>query len=223
MATALLDQSGPQLTRRLEKMGVTVATLAAACSLGIDEVQAALAEKIPCPLAIRIFTHLFEHCGSRTRTNIITTIDTRAALTDSEIWRPIPTAEGYECSNLGHIRRRARGHRLTAGPLLRPMRRKRSDHLHVSLTRRDGTGWTVSVHRVVAITFHGNPPTPDHMACHKNGIGLDCRASNLYWGTQDDNTRDWLHHRDNGKDVRWFNSDPYDRRIRLYPRRSGTS
>lgn len=35
--------------------------------------------------------------------------------------------------------------------------------------------------RLLLLTFVGDPPTPDHLACHKNGITDDDRLGNLIW------------------------------------------
>src|SRR5579864_4272263 len=50
----------------------------------------------------------------------------------------------------------------------------------------------VSPHRQVLRWAVGNPPTPDHQACHKcpdptNESTLCCNPSHLYWGTQAQN------------------------------------
>jgi hypothetical protein len=129
----------------------------------------------------------------------------------SETWKKIPGCSLYEVSNLGHVRRRARGgDPLTTGCVLKPTH-QRSGHLLVSVFRDDGTQWRQSVHRLVAIAFLGPAPSSSHMACHKNGYPADCRAVNLYWGTISDNALDARRHRMEGRTGFPWNSDPYDR------------
>lgn len=129
-----------------------------------------------------------------------------------EVWMQIPSCSRYEASNLGHIRRRATaGNPLTAGAILKPTP-QRFGHLSVSVQRDNGRPWRASVHRLVAITFIGPPPSTHHMVCHKNGFPADCRPENLYWGTIIDNANDARRHRLHGRDGSPWNSDPYDRR-----------
>lgn len=46
------------------------------------------------------------------------------------------------------------------------------------------------VHRLIALAFHGLPPTPEHEVAHENGIRADNRAENLSWKTRSDNHMD---------------------------------
>lgn len=50
------------------------------------------------------------------------------------------------------------------------------------------------VHRLVALAFHGPPPTPAHEVRHLNGIRTDNRAENLAWGTRQENSLDTVRH-----------------------------
>jgi DNA-binding NarL/FixJ family response regulator len=48
----------------------------------------------------------------------------------------------------------------------------------------------VRVHRLIAETFLGEPPTPSHQVCHSNGQQTDNRVQNLRWGTAAENAHD---------------------------------
>lgn len=135
-------------------------------------------------------------------------LDAKDAEADGGEWRQIPDYPRYEVSSLGYVRRRSEGHRLTAGPLLKPHRKQRG-HLTVSVYRDGGRQWRADVHRLVALAFLGPPPSSEHMICHRNGWGEDCRPSNLYWGTVADNRADERRHRIEGKQP-GFSSDPYE-------------
>lgn len=54
------------------------------------------------------------------------------------------------------------------------------------------SGWThtVSAHRIVCEFFHGPPPANRPFACHRNDVGDDNRAVNLYWANQTQNLED---------------------------------
>lgn len=122
-----------------------------------------------------------------------------ASNTLDEEWRAIPGHEGYEASSLGRVRsidrvahvltpkgayeRRFRGRVLTAWLA-------GEGYLYVSL----GAGFKTSVHRVVALTFHGDPPTPEHHAAHRDGTKVHNAASNVRWATPAENARDKFDH-----------------------------
>lgn len=65
----------------------------------------------------------------------------------------------------------------------------RHGYAKVRLTR-DGRRVRVPVARIVCIAFHGPRPSPDHQVRHLNGDKLDNRASNLAWGTAQENAAD---------------------------------
>lgn len=51
-------------------------------------------------------------------------------------------------------------------------------------------GKVIGAHRLVAMAFHGLPPTSRHKARHKDGIRTNNIPSNLRWGTAQDNADD---------------------------------
>src|SRR4051812_22044658 len=107
-----------------------------------------------------------------------------------EIWRPV---EGYpyEVSNLGRVRRTVATISTWAGRVLRP-RLDPKGYRRVKLCR-DGAYRQVTVAIVVCEAFHGVRP-PGLQVRHLNGVPDDDRASNLAWGTAQQNTDDkWRH------------------------------
>ena len=54
----------------------------------------------------------------------------------------------------------------------------------------DGKRRSVHLHALVCEEFHGPKPSARHQVRHLNGNRTDCRAANLWWGTQEDNWRD---------------------------------
>lgn len=87
----------------------------------------------------------------------------------------------YEVSSLGRVRNR-KGH-ILATPA------HKSGYLNVQLWK-DGKFKTWLVHRLVAVTFIGEPPSDKHEAAHGNGNRHDNRASNLRWALPVENMRD---------------------------------
>lgn len=105
-------------------------------------------------------------------------------------WRPIPGYEGlYEASDQGQIRS-VRAHpkgRTPAGHILSPSLHQ-NGYLNVGL-RKDGRRKVIGVHRLVASAFHG-PPGEGQEARHRDNDPTNNRASNLTWGTHEENVGD---------------------------------
>ena len=121
-----------------------------------------------------------------------------------EIWKPIPGFGGhYEASSFGRIRvlprtvtRRSRWGRVVNNHY---QQRTLSHHnidsrgrvtVHIGV---DGIKYSVFVHRLVLLAFHGEPP-PDQEACHNNGFAWCNRPRNLRWDTHTENNRDRVRH-----------------------------
>lgn len=120
-------------------------------------------------------------------------------------WRPIPGFAPYEASELGEIRSSTPRYRikpveLWLAELVGERIERRADVLRPWTVERHGrTAAYVTlfiagqqhkelVHRLVALAWHGEPPTPEHTdVAHKDHDSLNNRASNLEWSTHADN------------------------------------
>lgn len=91
-------------------------------------------------------------------------------------WRPVPSLEGrYEVSDDGQVR--------TIPRILKPYRSKKDGYDSVVLD-----GQTVTIHRLVAQAFLGNP-RGKKVVHHKNKIRHDNRVENLEWTTHGENNK----------------------------------
>jgi HNH endonuclease len=104
--------------------------------------------------------------------------------------RAIAGFPGYLASDDGRIYSERQGFRLEI------KQRIHKDYLHVNAKTGLGraTMRTVAVHRLVLIAFAGPAPFEGADGRHKNGDQLDCRASNLEWGTRKQNIADARRH-----------------------------
>jgi hypothetical protein len=59
---------------------------------------------------------------------------------------------------------------------------------------KGGESRVKSLHRLVAETFHGQPPSPGVFACHRDGNKENNSKSNIYWGTPRQNQQDRVEH-----------------------------
>lgn len=116
-----------------------------------------------------------------------------------EEWKDVPGwSEMYQVSSLGRVR----GLRNTRGkPLDRPRMKKQTRGNHgypvVSLSRF-GRSEAFLVHRLVAETFYG--ACPDGLEVrHLDGDRLDCRVTNLAYGTSEENSLDMVMHGRHGR------------------------
>lgn len=120
-------------------------------------------------------------------------IPTGVVASADEEWRPVPGWPEYEVSESGAVRRLAAGHGATAGRILKPWRNKQTGYLQVSLWRGN-QDYRTTVHRLVAVTFLGNPPSPKHVVAHNDGSRDNNHWANLRWATQRDNIADTVTH-----------------------------
>lgn len=106
-----------------------------------------------------------------------------------ECWRPAKGLEGfYEVSDLGRLRRIAPGKNAKIGSIRR-LSVAPNGYASATVFLGDKTPRTVHLHRLVALTFLGDPPPGKPQVNHKNGVKTDNRASNLEWVSQSENMR----------------------------------
>lgn len=104
-----------------------------------------------------------------------------------EIWRPIPGALQYEVSDMGRVRRIAKGKGTVSGKVLKPFDGG-NGYLKVALSC-EGVVRKRAVHRLVAEVFLGKPHEKMD-AAHWNGDRHDNRLENLRWATRTENMAD---------------------------------
>jgi len=116
-----------------------------------------------------------------------------------EEWRVVPGWD-YEVSNFGRVRSIARlgvsgrqTRRIYGGNILRPVLKKKTGYLCVSLKSSGKKTRQVSVHRMVLEAFCG-PAIHGEQACHRNGVRTGNAIENLYWGTAAQNQADKVRH-----------------------------
>ncbi len=107
-----------------------------------------------------------------------------------EEWRAIPGWPEYSASTLGRMRRDTAAPGTTAGRILKPTLLA-NGYYKVSLCR-DAKRVEYTVHRLVALTFIGDPG--DLHVCHNDGNRTNNRADNLRIDTRKGNMSDQLRH-----------------------------
>lgn len=107
-----------------------------------------------------------------------------------EEWRRIAEFPNYAVSNLGRVRRdrAASPNHPVSGRCLKPMAGKRG-HLYVNLYGASGPSSNY-VHRLVATSFIGLPPSPKHQVAHWDGDASNNMVGNLRWATNKENSQD---------------------------------
>lgn len=103
-------------------------------------------------------------------------------------WKIIPIAPDYEVSSHGQVRRRTASVGTYAGRIMSPVPGEHG-HLRVGLIV-DGALRKFQVHRLVCLAFHGEAPSEQHVAAHRNGDPADNRVENVRWATQKENIAD---------------------------------
>lgn len=107
-----------------------------------------------------------------------------------EEWRWIPGLEGrYAASSLGRVR----SHLGPAPRIIGKNPTRAHGYRTLCLCPGDGGRKVEYVHAVIALAFLG--PRPEGLVIrHLNGIKVDCRVSNLAYGTPAENTQDTFRH-----------------------------
>jgi hypothetical protein len=104
-------------------------------------------------------------------------------------WKPIPeTCQSYSASDTGEIRRDkpVKGHHKAGQCLAQGEDRYGYKQTSISVSGRQRT---VTVHRLVALAFLGDPPPDKPQINHKNGVKTDNRPENLEWCSVGHNIR----------------------------------
>jgi hypothetical protein len=112
---------------------------------------------------------------------------------------PIDGHEGYSVSDHGRVRSEPRAIQYANGKVchlkgrvMRPAR-KPLGHLSVCLYA-ECKAKRAHVHRLVALAFIGEPPTPLHEVAHNDGNASNNMLSNLRWATRSENHMDKVAH-----------------------------
>lgn len=118
----------------------------------------------------------------------------------SEVFKPV-AVKGfdhlYEVSNLGRVRRLSDScyHAVwKAGKFLAQVPRNTHGHIKIDLYCHNKRK-SIWLHRLVLLTFFGNPPTDKHECAHNDGNAANNRLSNLRWATSSENTEDARKHK----------------------------
>jgi hypothetical protein len=101
-----------------------------------------------------------------------------------EEWRPFPGNLRYEVCNLGAVRNARTGH------VLKPWLAGYG-YWYVQLGAK---GIKTTIHRFVALTYLGPPPTSRHEVAHNDGDRNNNAVSNLRWATHAENVADSFRH-----------------------------
>jgi hypothetical protein len=109
-----------------------------------------------------------------------------------EQWRTVAGFPDYSVSDHGRVRRDVGGRGAVAGRILA---KKVGSHGYCSVNlQRGGKANFTYVHRMVALTFLGPPPTEKHEVAHFDGCPRKNHVSNLRWATPAENSRDRARH-----------------------------
>lgn len=108
--------------------------------------------------------------------------------TSERQWRP-SHCPGYAVSSDGLVMSTRPGR---LGKLIAPYQDD-DGYVHVTTTI-DGRGKRVAVHRMVALAFLGQPPSPLHQVAHGDGDPSNNHAANLRWATAKENQADRVRH-----------------------------
>ena len=112
--------------------------------------------------------------------------------TDDEVWKDVPGYEKfYQVSSMGRVRSKDRTVKCRGG-FERSIKGKvlvqsiANGYLRLILSV-EGKKDQWSVHRLVALAFHGRPSFKGAQVNHINSLKLDNRADNLEWVTASEN------------------------------------
>lgn len=106
--------------------------------------------------------------------------------------RPIPDAPGYFAREDGVIFGPG-GNRHRAGPRALKLQFDRYGYFYIHIWL-NGVRRQAPVSRLIALAFHGAPPSPRHHAAHRDGNPLHNVPGNVYWATPKENAADRERH-----------------------------
>lgn len=112
---------------------------------------------------------------------------------ENERWRQAVGFPDYAASDAGRVKRLTQGgRRYPPGYILAPKKHQRG---YVVYTLKNGNAdRTVLAHRLVALTWIGQPPTPEHEVAHEDGTRTNNHYTNLSWKTPKANQADRKRH-----------------------------
>ena len=108
----------------------------------------------------------------------------------SEEWRVIEAFPDYAVSSAGRVRRIVKAK--TASPRIMKCTKKGA-YMGVVL-RSDGRSVGQYIHRLVALAFLGDPPSPAMQVAHNDGDRFNNAVGNLRWATPLQNCADKKRH-----------------------------
>lgn len=117
----------------------------------------------------------------------------------SEQWREIPGFPSYVVSDAGRVMR------VSSGKILKAKPSSQHGYMSVGLSEAGKTSYRY-IHRLVLMSFVGEPPSPNHQVAHNNGDHLDNRVENLRWATRLENAADKYAHGRSGQGERNSNA-----------------
>jgi hypothetical protein len=106
-------------------------------------------------------------------------------------WRILREFPDYEISNDGRLRRCTPGSNMKSGTLIR-VTMSAEGYPKYGLTSPSGERVTRNAHTLVAAEFLPSAPEPKMLVLHDDDNRLNCRDTNLKWGTQKHNAADAL-------------------------------
>lgn len=142
---------------------------------------------------VRLFCSIrcFATVRQKDRKPKVRKIKPEPALLEAEIreWRTLREFPDYEVSNDGRLRRATAGSNTKVGAAIRISTGVRG-YPQYGLTRPDGVRVHRTAHVLVAAEFLPPQPAGKPFVLHGNDDRLDCRDTNLRWGTAAENTAD---------------------------------
>lgn len=110
-----------------------------------------------------------------------------------EVWKVIPFASNYAVSDKGRIRKLKHDN---GGPprILKRESKDRYGYIKTCVQVQKGVSLRTTLHRLIARTFLGEPPSPAHQVAHFDGDKTNNNLENLRWATLRENVGDAVRH-----------------------------